>query len=136
MSEANVNIWLCHKWLFWLEYFLIFIHFTRRRSTLFCIRFIFIFFTLYNPYFIDMLFQTFCSKLTWCFCPFSTSVLFVSITFIVLMIISLAWLVFYYIQRLRNIHAKDKLSVSRTIILISIMWRSFKIIVSDVKRQT
>ncbi|GJQ87685.1 hypothetical protein Trydic_g17503 [Trypoxylus dichotomus] len=40
----------------------------------------------------------------------STSVLFVSITFIVLMIISLAWLVFYYIQRLRNIHAKDKLS--------------------------
>ncbi|KRT82986.1 zinc finger protein, partial [Oryctes borbonicus] len=39
-----------------------------------------------------------------------TSVLFVSITFIVLMIISLAWLVFYYIQRLRNIHAKDKLS--------------------------
>jgi hypothetical protein len=41
-----------------------------------------------------------------------TSVLFVSITFIVLMIISLAWLVFYYVQRFRYIHAKDRLSVS------------------------
>uniref|UniRef100_A0A1B6DHR0 RING-type domain-containing protein n=1 Tax=Clastoptera arizonana TaxID=38151 RepID=A0A1B6DHR0_9HEMI len=39
-----------------------------------------------------------------------TSVLFVSISFIVLMIISLAWLVFYYIQRFRYIHAKDRLS--------------------------
>ncbi|KAJ3630591.1 hypothetical protein MTP99_011783 [Tenebrio molitor] len=39
-----------------------------------------------------------------------TSVLFVSITFIVLMIISLAWLVFYYVQRFRYIHAKDRLS--------------------------
>jgi flagellar biogenesis protein FliO len=35
-----------------------------------------------------------------------TSVLFVSISFIVLMIISLAWLVFYYIQRFRYAHAK------------------------------
>lgn len=38
-----------------------------------------------------------------------TSVLFVSVSFIVLMLISLAWLVFYYIQRFRYIHAKDQL---------------------------
>ena len=38
-----------------------------------------------------------------------TSVLFVSVSFIVLMLISLAWLVFYYIQRFRYIHAKDRL---------------------------
>lgn len=41
-----------------------------------------------------------------------TSVLFVSISFILLMIISLAWLVFYYVQRFRYIHAKERLSVS------------------------
>ena len=40
-----------------------------------------------------------------------TSVLFVTISFIVLMIISLAWLVFYYIQRFRYAHAKERLSV-------------------------
>lgn len=45
------------------------------------------------------------------FC-FRTSVLFVSITFIVLMIISLTWLVFYYVQRFRYIRTKDKLTVS------------------------
>lgn len=39
-----------------------------------------------------------------------TSVLFVSISFIVLMIISLAWLVFYYIQRFRYAHAKERLT--------------------------
>ncbi|XP_059480429.1 E3 ubiquitin-protein ligase goliath-like isoform X2 [Neocloeon triangulifer] len=39
-----------------------------------------------------------------------TSVLFVSISFIVLMIISLTWLVFYYVQRFRYIHAKDRLA--------------------------
>ncbi|XP_013778873.1 RING finger protein 150-like, partial [Limulus polyphemus] len=39
-----------------------------------------------------------------------TSVLFVSISFIILMIISLAWLVFYYVQRFRYIHAKDILA--------------------------
>jgi len=39
-----------------------------------------------------------------------TSILFVSISFIVLMIISLAWLVFYYIQRFRYAHAKERLS--------------------------
>uniref|UniRef100_A0A0R3RVI3 RING-type domain-containing protein n=1 Tax=Elaeophora elaphi TaxID=1147741 RepID=A0A0R3RVI3_9BILA len=38
-----------------------------------------------------------------------TSVLFVSISFIILMIISLAWLVFYYVQRFRYAHAKDRL---------------------------
>ena len=37
--------------------------------------------------------------------------MFVSISFIVLMMISLAWLVFYYIQRFRYLHAKDRLSV-------------------------
>ena len=44
-----------------------------------------------------------------------TSVLFVTISFIVLMIISLAWLVFYYIQRFRYAHAKERLSVSSTV---------------------
>ena len=38
-----------------------------------------------------------------------TSVLFVSVSFVVLMVISLAWLVFYYVQRFRYIHAKDQL---------------------------
>uniref|UniRef100_UPI00358EB315 RING finger protein 150-like n=1 Tax=Myxine glutinosa TaxID=7769 RepID=UPI00358EB315 len=37
-----------------------------------------------------------------------TSVVFVSISFIVLMIISLAWLVFYYVQRLRYANARDR----------------------------
>ncbi|GIY83203.1 protein goliath [Caerostris darwini] len=40
-----------------------------------------------------------------------TSVLFVSISFILLMIISFAWLVFYYVQRFRYIHAKEIMSV-------------------------
>lgn len=43
---------------------------------------------------------------------FRTSVLFVSISFIVLMIISLVWLIFYYIQRFRYMQAKDQQSVS------------------------
>lgn len=38
-----------------------------------------------------------------------TSVLFVSISFIILMVISLAWLIFYYVQRFRYAHAKDRL---------------------------
>ncbi|KAI6177291.1 RING-type domain-containing protein [Aphelenchoides bicaudatus] len=38
-----------------------------------------------------------------------TSVLFVSISFIILMVISLMWLVFYYVQRFRYAHAKDRL---------------------------
>jgi len=37
-----------------------------------------------------------------------TSVLFVSVSFMILMLISLAWLIFYYIQRFRYIHAKDQ----------------------------
>lgn len=37
-----------------------------------------------------------------------TSVVFVSISFIVLMIISLAWLIFYYIQRFRYANARDR----------------------------
>ncbi|XP_052280522.1 RING finger protein 150-like isoform X2 [Dreissena polymorpha] len=40
----------------------------------------------------------------------NTSVLFVSISFVVLIIISLAWLVFYYIQRCRYTNAKERLS--------------------------
>ncbi|XP_045107181.1 protein goliath-like isoform X4 [Portunus trituberculatus] len=39
-----------------------------------------------------------------------TSVLFVSVSFIILMAISLAWLIFYYVQRFRYIHAKDRLA--------------------------
>ncbi|XP_062534970.1 E3 ubiquitin-protein ligase goliath-like, partial [Armigeres subalbatus] len=39
-----------------------------------------------------------------------TSVLFVSVSFIVLMIISLVWLVFYYVQRFRYLQTKDKQS--------------------------
>uniref|UniRef100_T1J3Y4 RING-type E3 ubiquitin transferase n=1 Tax=Strigamia maritima TaxID=126957 RepID=T1J3Y4_STRMM len=39
-----------------------------------------------------------------------TTVLFMSISFIVLMVFSLAWLVFYYVQRFRYIHAKDQLA--------------------------
>lgn len=39
-----------------------------------------------------------------------TSVLFVSISFIVLMIISLAWLIFYYVQRFRYAHAKERMT--------------------------
>ena len=42
-----------------------------------------------------------------------TSVLFVSVSFIVLMVISLAWLVFYYVQRFRYVHARDKTEVSK-----------------------
>lgn len=45
----------------------------------------------------------------------NTSVLFVSISFIVLIIISLAWLVFYYIQRCRYTNAKERLSVSNEV---------------------
>lgn len=41
-----------------------------------------------------------------------TSVLFVSVSFIILMIISLAWLIFYYVQRFRDLQAKDILTVS------------------------
>lgn len=37
------------------------------------------------------------------------SVMFVSISFIILMIISMAWLIFYYVQRFRYMHAKDRL---------------------------
>lgn len=41
------------------------------------------------------------------------SVLFVSVSFIVLMVISLAWLVFYYVQRFRYVHARDKTEVRK-----------------------
>ncbi|CAG5124496.1 unnamed protein product [Candidula unifasciata] len=39
-----------------------------------------------------------------------TSVLFVSISFVVLMVVSLAWLIFYYVQRFRYSHAKERLA--------------------------
>ncbi|PAA59876.1 hypothetical protein BOX15_Mlig014569g1 [Macrostomum lignano] len=39
-----------------------------------------------------------------------TSVLFVSVSFILLMVISLSWLIFYYVQRFRYLHAKERLS--------------------------
>ena len=38
-----------------------------------------------------------------------SSVLFVSVSFIVLMVISITWLVLYYVQRFRYIHAKDRM---------------------------
>jgi len=51
------------------------------------------------------------------------------------MVISLAWLVFYYIQRFRYIHAKDQLSVSQqlkvyvfAIYYIRIIYSIFKIL--------
>ncbi len=40
-----------------------------------------------------------------------SSVLFVSVSFIVLMTISLAWLVFYYIQRFRYAQARGRTQV-------------------------
>lgn len=36
------------------------------------------------------------------------SVMFVSVSFVVLMVISMAWLMFYYIQRFRKVSSKDK----------------------------
>ncbi|KAK4472860.1 hypothetical protein MN116_004072 [Schistosoma mekongi] len=39
-----------------------------------------------------------------------SSVLFVAVSFILLMVISLAWLVFYYIQRFRYLHSKEQVS--------------------------
>lgn len=41
-----------------------------------------------------------------------SSVLFVAVSFILLMFISLAWLVFYYVQRFRYLHSKERASVS------------------------
>ena len=43
------------------------------------------------------------------------SVLFVSVSFIVLMVISLAWLVFYYVQRFRFLYARDKTEVRKAL---------------------
>uniref|UniRef100_A0A183ARJ8 Transmembrane protein n=1 Tax=Echinostoma caproni TaxID=27848 RepID=A0A183ARJ8_9TREM len=41
-----------------------------------------------------------------------SSVLFVAVSFILLMVISLAWLVFYYVQRFRYLHSKERVSVT------------------------
>lgn len=43
-----------------------------------------------------------------------TSVMFVTISFILLMVISGAWLIFYYMQRFRYVHTKDRLSKELT----------------------
>ncbi|VDK37937.1 unnamed protein product [Taenia asiatica] len=40
-----------------------------------------------------------------------SSVLFVAVSFILLMFISLAWLVFYYVQRFRYLHSKERASI-------------------------
>lgn len=53
-----------------------------------------------------------------------TSVVFVSISFIVLMIISLAWLVFYYIQRFRYANARDRNQVSRARVTVCVSKKS------------
>jgi hypothetical protein len=47
-----------------------------------------------------------------------TSVFFVSISFIVLTIASLAWLVFYYVQRMRHAYAKERYAVSTDIAFV------------------
>jgi hypothetical protein len=39
-----------------------------------------------------------------------TSVLFLTISFVILMIISLVWLIFYYFQRFRYLQTKDRQS--------------------------
>ena len=53
-----------------------------------------------------------------------TSVLFVLVSFILLMCISLAWLVFYYVQRFRYFYARDKKEVSWTRQYRSIIFNS------------
>ena len=47
-----------------------------------------------------------------------TSVLFVSVSFILLMFISLTWLIVYYVQRFRDLQAKDILTVSTFISMV------------------
>jgi hypothetical protein len=41
-----------------------------------------------------------------------TSVLFVFVSFIILMVVTLVWLVFYYIQRFRYAHNRERFVVS------------------------
>ncbi len=50
-----------------------------------------------------------------------TSVLFVLVSFILLMCISLAWLVFYYVQRFRYFYARDKKEVSLSLFIINLV---------------
>ena len=45
------------------------------------------------------------------------SLVFVSISFIVLMIISSAWLIFYFIQKIRYTNARDRSQVTLTLTL-------------------
>ena len=51
-----------------------------------------------------------------------TSVLFVFVSFIILMVVSLAWLVFYYIQRFRYAHSRERFVVSEYFKAIFIAW--------------
>ena len=51
-----------------------------------------------------------------------TSVLFVFVSFIILMVVSLAWLVFYYIQRFRYAHSRERFVVSKYFKAIFIAW--------------
>ena len=51
-----------------------------------------------------------------------TSVFFVSISFIVLTIASLAWLVFYYVQRMRHAYAKERFSVCISLLRLYLYW--------------
>jgi hypothetical protein len=60
-----------------------------------------------------------------------TSILFVSISFAILMIISLAWLIFYYIQRFRYIHAKDILTVRSLVHFFDPVCRSHQCFMLD-----
>lgn len=53
-----------------------------------------------------------------------SSVLFVAVSFILLMFISLAWLVFYYVQRFRYLHSKERASVSFLNSFFLIFWIS------------
>lgn len=51
------------------------------------------------------------------------SLVFVSISFIVLMIISSAWLIFYFIQKIRYTSARDRNQVRALLFCFSVFWR-------------
>ena len=53
------------------------------------------------------------------------SLVFVSISFIVLMIISSAWLIFYFIQKIRYTSARDRNQVRALCFFLSVFWRLY-----------
>lgn len=59
-----------------------------------------------------------------------TSVLFVSVSFILLMFISLTWLIVYYVQRFRDLQAKDILTVSTFVSMVIFIMVSQQLIVN------